>query len=62
MLFEKLLKEAHYGNDQKTLRSGGGNPDTQTGRCHMIIGGCNEIQIAVKDKQGASDEIGVVIS
>ena len=29
---------------------------------YMIIGGCNEIQIAVKDKHGASDEIGVVIS
>lgn len=29
---------------------------------YMIIGGCNEIQIAVKDKHGASDVIGVVIS
>ena len=29
---------------------------------YMIIGGCSEIQIAVKDKSRASDEIGVIIA
>lgn len=29
---------------------------------YMIIGGCSDIQIAVKDKSGSSDEIGVIIS
>lgn len=29
---------------------------------YMIVGGCNEIQIAAKDKQCSSDEIGVVLS
>lgn len=29
---------------------------------YMVIGGSDEIQIAAKDKSGASDEIGVIIS
>lgn len=29
---------------------------------YMVIGGCSEIQIAVKDKTGTFDEIGVILS
>ena len=41
--------------DQKTLN------DLLFDIVYMIIGGCNEIQIAVKDKSSDSDEIGVVL-